>query len=198
MVILNKILFLDIDGVLNSEEHFKTRDPHCDTDAQEDFLEWNLDPLAIKRLNRLVTEINPTIVLSSSWKTYGLDAVNKALIAKGFLSMIYFSTRESVIGDRGAEIIDFVNKYNVQDYLVIDDDSGDIVRYVDEPQFVHTRWSVGIQDSHVDYMIDYFSQNEVKQLTEVSSGDSLAEKLQFSKKSGIIYIESKEIEKNKK
>jgi hypothetical protein len=57
----DKVLFLDIDGVLNSRESYESgrtksamRDP--------------VDPLAVAQLQRIIDETGCTVVLSSSWR----------------------------------------------------------------------------------------------------------------------------------
>ena len=61
-LIVTKIVFLDIDGVLNSEEWFDkcfNSDYICDSD---------IDPDAINRLIKFLDDTNAKIVLSSSWR----------------------------------------------------------------------------------------------------------------------------------
>ena len=53
---MKKIIFLDIDGVLNSETYDKNRTAGA------------IDPECAKRLNRIIKETNADIVISSSWK----------------------------------------------------------------------------------------------------------------------------------
>ncbi len=71
---MEKILFVDIDGVLNHEAWFRTRgrfdfqngeDPG---DFYERYLRHSMDPACVRRLARVVELSHAEIVLSSSWR----------------------------------------------------------------------------------------------------------------------------------
>src|SRR5574344_367677 len=70
-LIVDKIVFLDIDGVLNSEEWAKKRfnklvsDDICDSDVDSD---------AINRLIKFLDDTNAKIVLSSSWRSLNVQS----------------------------------------------------------------------------------------------------------------------------
>lgn len=56
-----KVLFLDIDGVLNSAEWFLSGVPKNI---------WDLDPKAVRRLKRILEATGAKVVLSSAWRKY--------------------------------------------------------------------------------------------------------------------------------
>jgi hypothetical protein len=65
-----KVIFLDIDGVLNSQDWYVYRRDVVEMDsvnAQYPFYEF--DPRAIERLNRIIKETDAKIVVSSSWRS---------------------------------------------------------------------------------------------------------------------------------
>lgn len=65
-----KIIFLDIDGVLNSQDWYVYRRDAVEMDsinAQYPFYEF--DPRAVGRLNRIIKETHAKIVVSSSWRS---------------------------------------------------------------------------------------------------------------------------------
>lgn len=66
---MTNLIFLDIDGVLNSERLYKLAS----------FWTWDLfDSESVRLLNRLVVKHDALIVVSSNWiKTYGLDIIAK-------------------------------------------------------------------------------------------------------------------------
>src|SRR5688572_25715427 len=77
------IIFLDIDGVLNSveyhrERHIRGRKP--------------LDAVAIRRLNQLTDLTGARIVISSSWRQWGFLAVRDMLRAAGVTGWIVSRT----------------------------------------------------------------------------------------------------------
>lgn len=55
-----KIIFLDVDGVLNSEEFYMAH--------KEDIELQQIDEVCVKRLKQIVDATNAKIVLSSSWR----------------------------------------------------------------------------------------------------------------------------------
>ncbi len=69
-----KVLFLDIDGVLNANGSYK-----ADSESR------NLDPRCVANLNRLVQTTDCKIVLSSAWRYMIL---NGAMTIKGFQYML--------------------------------------------------------------------------------------------------------------
>jgi hypothetical protein len=65
-----KVIFLDIDGVLNSQDWYVYRRDAVEMDsinAQYPFYEF--DPRAVERLNRIIRESECKIVVSSSWRS---------------------------------------------------------------------------------------------------------------------------------
>lgn len=70
---IRPILFLDIDGVLNSSEYMKTL-------PIEFYAYEMIDPAAVSLLNDVVKETNCHVVLSSMWRyQYKIDIMNQIL-----------------------------------------------------------------------------------------------------------------------
>lgn len=115
-----KIIFLDIDGVLNSTQYDRMR-----TNEQ-----GNIDETRLTLLKQLVDETKAQIVLSSSWRKHWeketalCDKVGQELnevFAKHGLC-IYDKTPVSVNNDRAEEIRMWLNEYNSPEHFVILDD----------------------------------------------------------------------------
>ena len=70
---MGKSLFLDIDGVLNTERDHEC----CRMNGMEDSDDYGylFDPMAVKNLARIVNETGADIVISSSWKYSGLSTL---------------------------------------------------------------------------------------------------------------------------
>lgn len=163
---MDKVIFLDIDGVLNSEEFFIKRNKahiqaYKEHGHEEDYdhLFYDLDPNKIQLLNDVMDNIMEytgcEIVLSSSWRIFGLERINKVLSKVGFKYEVnHQTTRQDM--DRGLQIKKFVDENDIKNYLVIDDEAFDIKKYVPNKQFVKTTWRYGLQKDHVRYIIDYF------------------------------------------
>ena len=155
-----KILFLDFDGVLNSADYFKSV-------AKQPTLERPLDhiePLAVERLNEILTRTGAAVVISSSWRILASfkELTKEMLVPRGFL----FSSR--VIGEtprkgrqRGDQIRAWLDAVVVDphDYVVLDDDSdrGSIPRH----RWVLTNSATGLMDEHVERAV--FVLNERKE-----------------------------------
>lgn len=72
---MSKIIFLDIDGVLNTERQHD----RCVNEGitPVDGFGYAFDPIAVANLKRIVEETGADIVISSSWKLWGLDAMQR-------------------------------------------------------------------------------------------------------------------------
>ena len=77
-----KIIFLDIDGVLNSKTYYKTVDR-----TKKD---WNrFNPLAVEMIRRLIEEFDASIVISSTWR-YGLvKELKNELFKSGLIKYLH-------------------------------------------------------------------------------------------------------------
>lgn len=72
---MQKVIFLDIDGVLCNLEQWKTHLP----DNEHPF-----DPICVERLNRIIEKTGAEIVISSSWRRNNIDWIRKIFITRGF------------------------------------------------------------------------------------------------------------------
>lgn len=126
-----KVIFLDIDGVLNS------------TKSAQKFGSFNhLDPSAIDILNHICVRTGAKVVISSSWRHMGLQAVKDILISQGIEAEIigmtpYWKIRDgNVVGayeTRGEEIQVWLDKNpEVKNFVIIDDsnDMGDLAPHL--------------------------------------------------------------------
>lgn len=154
-----KILFLDVDGVLNHEGVFSDRR----------FGYLPIDCLCVGRLHRVVRETGCQIVLSSSWR--GGDWQERKLAAEFVFECRYGdapygeylsvrhedgSTRRLSGADyegRGSEIAEWLSRHpEVTAYAIVDDD-GDMLAE-QKPFFVQTSFSDGLTDDHADRLIE--------------------------------------------
>lgn len=140
-----KLVFLDFDGVLNSEHWANTRP-------------WpglELDPAAVKRLNQL-NYLGIRYVISSSWRRDPLwEGLHRPL--EGLLNAFGFTGR--VIGrtpchlsratttNRGGEIQAWLDEQPAFDNFVIFDDDDDMGHL--SHRLIQTDWRTGLQDEHI-------------------------------------------------
>jgi hypothetical protein len=80
-----KIIFLDIDGVLNSENWYRRRFKEIDTkDILGKYPYYEFDPKSIEQLNRIISETGAKIVVSSTWRaSYSVDDLQTLLNTVG-------------------------------------------------------------------------------------------------------------------
>jgi len=147
-----KVIFLDIDGVMNSEVFYVTR--HNKQRIKTKFfsivkflfvhqssqqikkshykfrylfkrLKEETDPSIWKILVSLVNENDYKICISSSWKYLfkNLNDWDKALTKLGFKRNTFIGITPSIEGIRGEEIKAFCNRHdNITSYVILDDD----------------------------------------------------------------------------
>lgn len=166
---MQKVIFLDIDGVLNSRKFLSiSRGEFIDKliIANGDdltFMAEQLDPEAIARLNRIITVTGANVVVSSTWRLmWPLEKIVAALESRGFVGDVIGATdnfeREwgHVRRPRALEIADFADRHNVEHFVVVDDDpicdegdSPDIVA-----RLIRTTFDDGLTDEIADQMIE--------------------------------------------
>ena len=166
-----KVLFLDIDGVLNSENWFAYR-IYCvknnmvnilmnfvDTDDRNIKHKLTmLDDRAIANLNRIIEETECKVVLSSSWRSSRKsvnDLTQYILKIKGFKYEFYDVTPRLWFSDfsirRGEEIKFWLDKesekHEIESFVILDDDSDMLPEQMNN--FIHVDGQVGLTDRDV-------------------------------------------------
>lgn len=145
-----KVIFLDFDGVLNSNQYLQSgRHP--------DGCGIGLDPFAVVRLRRLVHETDAKIVVTSTWRTgRSVDNLSGLLQAAGCHLEVLdktpdLYTKSHGYKHRGDEINAWLRStwHEVESYVVIDDD---VVEGFTDVQ-VNTSFDDGLQNCHVDAAI---------------------------------------------
>lgn len=136
------VIFLDIDGVLNSTRSYMATEnssidmdkefPNCDISFVTNLLISTVDPIAVGLLNRLLEKSGADLWLISSHRNalcprgqlYGsidhLANLNKLL---GFMGVEKTLTgiTPTLHGIRGKEVEIIVNKFEIEDYVIFDD-----------------------------------------------------------------------------
>ncbi len=135
------IIFLDIDGVLNTNWTKK----------------WNKK--CILELNRLVESINIQYVITSSWRIiHSIDELSEIFNRQGINGVIIGYT-DVLVEDRGLEIITYINFNNITDYIVIDDKISDIIGYIERSKIYHCDSSKGITKKMIDDILKEYHIN---------------------------------------
>ena len=152
-----KIIFLDIDGVLNSKQYKRK------IGSKFDDPKYQIDPLAVKRLNDIIAATNTKIVISSTWRLsfiYAANALQKMqdCFADYGINDIVDCTPQILASDgtplisfRGDEIKEWLkNNKDVSSFVVLDD-----IDMSDEfgNKMILTSEEDGLQDHHVQMAI---------------------------------------------
>jgi hypothetical protein len=159
---MDKIIFLDIDGVLATPEYLK--------DGQ-----WDLNPEKQKLLGEILVQTDAKIVLSSSWRYSTLKKTKEHMESEGFLfndlligvtiRAYQFLERGTGIHlsiPRGVEIKQWIDTHIHSDngknwkrkklgkdftYVILDDESDMLLEHKDN--FIHTKSNIGLTDADV-------------------------------------------------
>lgn len=138
---MERILFLDIDGVLNSlSSVLALGDPN-----------HHLDPVCIKLIERLCKETDAKIVISSAWRIgRTAEALQVTLAKLGAVEIahrIVGRTGDGYNGHRGRQIKEWI-EVNAPEcsYVIVDDDSDMLP--AQKPYFVKTSFEDGFRAAH--------------------------------------------------
>jgi len=157
---MRRFLFLDFDGVLNSIHWFKTRrrfDPMLNGVYSEELSEdYDLDPLCVGFLNKIVTNIeNLEIVISSAWRIYkSVSYLDSILMRNGFVGKVYSKTPFLRHEGREEEIFSWLQKIDDEYSFVILDDE----YIMEHPRFVQTNVETGLTEENVQQVIKLFQE----------------------------------------
>ena len=150
-LIYQKILFLDIDGVLNSEEYYRNN-----LNTEKDFSRF--DPSSVALIKALVEEFSLKIVISSTWRYGAIDRLMHELKKNKLLNYLYHDWFTPVIhpAHRGTEIKLWLDLHpEVAEYVIIDDDSN--ILEEQKNNFVNTSLRLGMNNEHYNRVRAIFS-----------------------------------------
>jgi hypothetical protein len=166
-----KIIFLDIDGVLASLDYIRITSLLNEENPDE--YGYAFDPRCVKNLEYILKEVpRVKIVISSSWKTMGLDKLRdmwKKRNLPGKIMDITSDCSRLIRGFtfnpcRGMEIEEWLHRhYRKQhrwkdfSYVIIDDDH-DILSY-QSTRFVHTNGEIGLTVKKSEEAIDILNRD---------------------------------------
>ena len=154
---MRKIIFLDIDGVLNTQDWHS----RMTKDTPRDEFGWAFDPVAVENLGHVVKETGASIVISSSWKFLGLAKLKEMWKIRNLPGTVLDITPNTVSDEmllnanldemelgvcRGNEIKEWLSKHKgeVSNYVIIDD--FDDMLSEQEDHVVLTNTLIGITD----------------------------------------------------
>lgn len=131
-----KLLFLDIDGVLTSDA----------TKSRKELL-YTFSESCVGALNRILTENNVQIILTSSWRTvFDVEKQNQIFSENGVIQFPGGQTNDFGYENRSLEIQDYLSKRKVENYVILDDMK---INGFDE-HFVLVNPSTGLTENDVE------------------------------------------------
>lgn len=156
-----KVIFLDVDGVLNSTRHFETLQNLYDNGERQ----WNgrllerplfsyFDPQAVEALNWLVRKSKASLVISSTWRLMGVPRLRAKFKLEGVKAPLVSRTPDSfelaapgstkiVSLMRGQQIEAWLHQtsYRVTSFVILDDED-DMDKYL--PRLIQTSSDAGL------------------------------------------------------
>lgn len=141
----SKVLFLDIDGVVNcqfTKERFNS------------FI--GIDSKLAERVKKIIKDTNCTVVLSSTWR---LDEDSRNEVKNKVCDFIDITKNLASTSEprsfRGSEINEWLSRHpEVKQYAILDDD-GD---FFSDQNLFQTNWQTGITEEKMQEVIDYFNK----------------------------------------
>jgi len=153
---MTPILFLDVDGVLNSHGSFVRNGEPV----------WRVDADKVALLNEVVRRTGCHVVVSSTWRKGpedGPDGCREILRARGVRVRFPrdWRTDGSLDGIRGGEIADWLRRNGSPPYAIVDDDSDMLPEQ--QARFVQTNFEEGLTRAHADRLIALLSPAGLKE-----------------------------------
>ncbi len=166
---MKKVIFLDIDGVLNTGLWYT----QMDRNTPKDKYGYAFDPNAVDNLKRIIDETGADIVISSSWKSFGFSELEDMWQDRGLPGRLIGITPNSVSDEmllnadldhmeifsiRGMEIKEWISKNGkyVSHYVIIDDMDNFLPEQ--KSHFVKTNPDVGITTEDMERAIIILKQ----------------------------------------
>lgn len=144
-----KVLFLDIDGVVNCENTFKM--------GARNTTPYPLDPEMAFMVGKIVLYTGCAVVLSSSWRhdERAIKAVEDNIVPiigiTGNSRLVNYEDKP-----RGHEIQSWLDAHQVDKYAILDDDSDMLESQL--PNFFKTSWKTGLTEDIMNKVIEHLGK----------------------------------------
>lgn len=162
-----KLIFLDVDGVLNHELYYVEKDQQQRAD-EVGYPQSEFDPNTITLLNSIVEKTGAEIVLSSCWRNNRtLEEINELFKSVGLKNDIVGKTPNLAVYDlatkqrthrsvpRGCEIAEYIETtygyFNDVKYVILDDDSDMLLHQ--QNNFIWIDGYAGLTEDHVQQIL---------------------------------------------
>ena len=152
-----KVVFLDIDGVLNSYQYLSR------TSMEDAGIYDELDPQKADLLQKLVVQTGASIVLSSSWRESFENMVPLDYVARNLLTVLkerHLSIYDMIPllnGQRAEEIRQWLTcHFEVDSFVILDDENYDWKEL--EAHWVKTSYYAGPTEQNVQQAADILNR----------------------------------------
>lgn len=179
-----RVIFLDFDGVLNSEQWMVSRFEKVDMNTiSSQYPFYEIDPEAVAQLNRVIDATCAKVVVSSTWRLGRTpEQLAEILSHHSFKGEIIDVTPHFYVKShhytvpRGCEIewwlkerkfqrinwsteeqLKCIEKAEVKNYVILDDDSD--MLYGQREHFVKTSWKLGLTAELADRCIEILNSS---------------------------------------
>jgi hypothetical protein len=147
-----KVIFLDIDGVMNNLESL--RFPRTKVASSKHSYSV-AHPSCVEALNRITSATDARIVISSTWRGIGLQVLFEIFHQWGITGKtIGYTPLGGRTCERGAEIQEWLSAHEVDSFVILDD--GDDMGHV-RHRLVQTDYQVGLTEADADRAIAILS-----------------------------------------
>jgi hypothetical protein len=184
---MNKLIFLDIDGVLNNtsfqkewieqhkglnREYLEIRFEHLFVKPTEmEFYNGYIVPKNLENFNSIIDATNADIVLSSDWRFINdgnynnladIDLVRRLFEVRGIKGNVIGATPYIFKHPRDIEILRYINTNKIKDtkIVVIDDlrEAGEAIRDIPDSLFIWTNYNTGLTKEEADKAIEFLNK----------------------------------------
>lgn len=154
---INNIIFLDIDGVLNSDKYFDSID-NKECMNLVDRLMLDIDVSKVKILLEVINKTNTKIVITSSWRRMKLyPYIKERLISMG---LPVVGETPFIKGRRGEEIRSYLLENRVSNYCIIDDEVFKDYKELEDYLVVTDFYEDGLTIDHAEEVVKKLIKKE--------------------------------------
>lgn len=156
------IIFLDVDGVLNSVNYLIK--VYHETHKSHSGYDYPFDPNCLENLRELVIKTDSSLVISSTWR-HSQEGMKKLLkvLSEYELDKLVIGCTPSLGLSRGSEIKKYLSDLNptsVVNFIILDDDTDmdDLLPYL-----IHTNRQVGLTKENVQQSLKKLTKSHIKE-----------------------------------
>lgn len=156
-----KFIFLDFDGVLNTEQ-YRAEQAVAGKEMADSFGPL-FRPQSVRRLGQIIERTNAQIVVSSSWsKIYNLDEIRQLWASRGLPGKIYRDLADHPEAkSRGEAIAQFMAHSGDTPYIILDDEDDFLPKQ--RENFIMVNPVTGISKNDVELSVAKLNEMDDKQ-----------------------------------